>query len=118
MTNLSPVQHRVGTQNVKPAHQHDCERCTFLGTVRDDGVNPGCDLYTCDHTLGTGPVFIMRWSDRPGDNITAPVARLRDVQPDQFINEGYFKRLGLAMNLLVAKDILQEAYIPHGWVGK
>jgi hypothetical protein len=49
---------------VEPIHEHDCDRCRFLGTdvVRDENERRGngVDMYVCADALG-GPTVIRRY---------------------------------------------------------
>lgn len=50
-----------GDDILLPIHQHDCERCTYLG--RYDHY----DLYFCDQ-MGNAPTVIYRWGSLPEQN--------------------------------------------------
>ena len=46
-----------------PLYEHDCPRCTFLGSVfvPIEKFKPA-DMYKCDHQ------YVLRFSDDPSDN--------------------------------------------------
>lgn len=118
----TPVQHRILRQNIKPHHEHDCEQCTFLGTIMGvqhiPGVGTPVDLYVCDKQMFGGRTFIQRFSSAMSDNSSMPLFNLLQLPNDQYIREPLFRRFGLAVNLQVARDILQETYLPHEWAEK
>lgn len=57
---------------MKPRHEHDCERCTFLGCYGD------ADLYHC--AKGVGPTVIARYGAE-ADYASAPVW-MRETRPE------------------------------------
>lgn len=58
-----------GQTQMKPAYEHDCEHCVFMGTIN---VKEGpVDLYV--HEEGELPShLIVRHSDEPSDNQSLP----------------------------------------------
>jgi hypothetical protein len=62
-------------QYAKPFYKHDCEECTFLGTVQSKAKTP-IDLYFCPQA-GL-PTVIARFSDEDSDNVSGmPLALKR-----------------------------------------
>lgn len=55
--------------SVEPRHKHDCDKCTFLGHVDCDGIQPR-DAYVCvEHE---GDTLILRYGDIPEQNSSYP----------------------------------------------
>lgn len=48
------------------AHLHDCNTCTYLGTVRV--VNDGYDFYICMGSKGVSNAFLLARYGEPGED--------------------------------------------------
>lgn len=66
-------------ENETPQHQHDCDRCQFLGRFEFDGpLSDGTtehfksDLYVCPEQV-LGPSLIGRFSDDGPDYVSSPM---------------------------------------------
>jgi len=70
---------------MKPKYTHDCDKCTFIGTYKEQSENgdkqtkkgikySDVDVYICQHekNLERSPV-IIRYSDEPSDNTSSPL---------------------------------------------
>jgi len=55
-----------------PVHIHDCDSCTYLGTIRSqDREGEVADLYTCGNE--ESQTVIARYSDEPQDYTSVPL---------------------------------------------
>lgn len=63
----------------KPAHQHDCDRCTHLFTI-DAGPEQKIDVYMPCNVSGRGtatnPVYLLRYSSEGPDYVMPGLSSL------------------------------------------
>jgi len=73
-----------------PVHIHDCDSCTYLGTIRSqDREGEVADLYTCGNNWQSQTV-IARYSDHGPDYSSVPLFMLQtNGYPLKDIMEAY-----------------------------
>lgn len=79
-------------REVRPAWEHDCEDCIFLGRANGDEV---VDLYYCPNAR-PWPTLIARFSDEPHDYISGLVFGMCNL--DERLAQAY--RIAMETNLL------------------
>ncbi len=76
------VSSEIAQVAVKP-HQHDCERCIFMGQEKDDNGNQA-DLYYC-RINSNGGDLIMRYSDEGGDYRSMSYDNVKRFKPSTYM---------------------------------
>ena len=82
----------------KPKYQHDCGRCTFLGTYYDQKHEVHNDLYHCDQNKSFGPTLVARWGPE-GWQYSSGLLFALEGEPGEPLHEAYLLAQKQNLNL-------------------